>query len=124
MTTSAENRAYYVRNRERLLAKAREHYAENPDYYREYRERRREYRSFRRSLASRARQLGVDPMTVTPQPAACEVCGQHTKSLHLDHDHATGAFRGWLCRGCNHALGNAHDDPALLRKLADYFGRE
>ena len=52
----------------------------------------------------------------------CEVCGEPSnKTLHIDHDHATGAVRGVLCEGCNHALGNAKDNPALLRSLADYL---
>lgn len=41
--------------------------------------------------------------------------------LALDHDHVTMQFRGVLCRACNTALGCANDDPALLRKLADYL---
>lgn len=60
----------------------------------------------------------------------CEVCGRPEASvsrngnrhkLALDHDHATMQFRGMLCRACNTALGCANDDPALLRKLADYL---
>jgi hypothetical protein len=59
------------------------------------------------------------------RPDACEVCGGANKDsarkLHFDHDHATGEFRGWLCQGCNHALGQTGDSPATLRKLADYL---
>lgn len=37
-----------------------------------------------------------------PRPAdgRCQACGQQ-RVLCLDHDHATGAFRGWLCHPCN-----------------------
>lgn len=38
----------------------------------------------------------------------------------IDHSHATGEFRGILCHGCNACLGYAHDDPVVLRSLADY----
>jgi Recombination endonuclease VII len=41
--------------------------------------------------------------------------------IHIDHDHATGAVRGILCHHCNLILGHAKDDPAVLRRLADYI---
>lgn len=59
-------------------------------------------------------------------------------NLHLDHDHACcpkGKFgtrrivscgdcvRGWLCRGCNWALGNTRESPKRLRGLAEYIER-
>lgn len=53
--------------------------------------------------------------------AACEACGATSGLVH-DHDHATGAFRGTLCGGCNTALGFARDDPAVLLGLARYLG--
>lgn len=59
-----------------------------------------------------------------PRPRVCEAClvpADHT--LHWDHCHVTGKFRGWLCRGCNHALGFAKDSPKTLRALADYLER-
>lgn len=59
-----------------------------------------------------------------PRPQLCEVCGCQSgdgRSLHLDHDHATGLFRGWLCNHCNLALGHAMDDPGRLRLLAEYL---
>lgn len=72
------------------------------------------YRARREALATR------------PRPDSCEVCGQPPNgmgALHLDHCHTTKAFRGWLCQSCNIILGNASDDPVLLRKLADYLDR-
>lgn len=42
----------------------------------------------------------------------CALCGLYESDdkhgghrLHLDHDHNTGEFRGWLCRRCNTGLG-------------------
>ena len=57
-----------------------------------------------------------------PKPLLCEAgCGRAARDY--DHCHLTGAFRGWLCRQCNVALGMGMDSPALLRALADYLER-
>ena len=40
---------------------------------------------------------------------------------HIDHDHITGKVRGYLCRFCNHMIGNAKDNPRVLRKGAQYL---
>src|SRR5208282_347156 len=34
----------------------------------------------------------------------CEICGR-VQQLAYDHNHATGLFRGWLCRFCNISFG-------------------
>lgn len=59
------------------------------------------------------------------KPERCDVCKMHTKDnrrgLHYDHDHKTGKFRGWLCAGCNVAIGFAKDNPKTLIALAKYL---
>lgn len=55
-----------------------------------------------------------------PKSESCEVCGA-IGGICFDHDHATGQFRGWICRRCNLILGHAKDSPVLLRQLADYL---
>ena len=61
---------------------------------------------------------------VASHDGRCAICGdQPPGRLHVDHDHRTGKVRGLLCRGCNHALGNALDDPARLRAMAGYLER-
>jgi hypothetical protein len=60
-----------------------------------------------------------------PEPEQCEVCGtfgkEFKKGLHLDHDHNTNKFRGWLCHRCNCALGMVKDNPETLEALAKYL---
>jgi hypothetical protein len=57
------------------------------------------------------------------QGRCCAVCriplhlGVETK---IDHCHATGRVRGLLCHGCNVALGLMKDNPAAIRRLAEY----
>jgi hypothetical protein len=53
-----------------------------------------------------------------PPSPSCGIC-QRLGRVVLDHDHATGEFRGWLCRECKLGLGKLGDDIAgLLRALA------
>lgn len=82
----------------------------------------------------RARNLGyADPsFTATEvvqrysqRSGRCAICGvpeaECTRSLAIDHCHKTGAFRGFLCSNCNNGLGIFKDNPALLKKAADYL---
>lgn len=58
------------------------------------------------------------------QAGACAVCRSRfasSKQTHVDHCHKTGRVRGILCGHCNRALGEAKDDPRILRALADYL---
>ena len=79
---------------------------------------------------SRAKARSLKYAGIPDRPLICEVCNNpetskgpkgDIKFLALDHDHVTGKFRGWLCQCCNMALGNARDNPKLLRDLADYL---
>lgn len=62
----------------------------------------------------------------------CDACGGRARYgqagagpgvLVVDHDHRTGAVRGFLGASCNLAAGLAEDDPDLLRGLAAYLER-
>jgi hypothetical protein len=64
---------------------------------------------------------GIVDATSELRAGPCELCGAYTDPLHLDHDHKTGRVRGWLCLLCNTALGRFKDDPALLRRAAEYL---
>jgi hypothetical protein len=64
---------------------------------------------------------------LSARPDLCELCGQpqNTKrdALDLDHDHATGGLRGWLCNQCNSAIGKLGDDAAGLLRAVAYLER-
>jgi len=66
------------------------------------------------------------PEAPYPPPEKCECCGSKLlggKLTHLDHDHATGAFRGWLCNRCNRGLGYFGDTIEGLEKALAYLRR-
>tara|TARA_R110002020_G_scaffold206741_1_gene412097 strand:- start:400 stop:849 length:450 start_codon:yes stop_codon:yes gene_type:complete len=39
----------------------------------------------------------------------------------IDHDHKTGAFKGWICAKCNSALGFFEDNADYVRRAAKYL---
>jgi hypothetical protein len=77
-------------------------------------------------LALIRRLYGQDGLELEARRAAgdgCDVCGNRTARMAIDHCHDTGRVRGLLCKDCNLVLGWMNDDPARLRALADYLGR-
>ena len=71
------------------------------------------------------------PSPTRPEPAQCELCGKPEITvrggtvchLMLDHDHATGLFRGWLCNACNLGLGKLGDTIEALERAIAYLKR-
>lgn len=62
------------------------------------------------------------------QSGRCAICHtdkpggpSHFKFLCVDHDHATGAVRGLLCRRCNSILGYVDDSIELLASSIEYL---
>lgn len=58
------------------------------------------------------------------QGGLCALCSSPLRrgagGVATDHDHGTDKFRALLCCCCNTAIGKLRDDPALMRKAADY----
>lgn len=98
-------------------------YAEDPERYRSL--QRAYSRIPGRKLKERLIRYGISrDMYDNMYALGCEICGKHfisTKDAHMDHDHATGLFRGLLCSWCNHGIGQFKDDPIRLRSAADYL---
>lgn len=75
-----------------------------------------------------ARKLKKLPIPTRAEPQMCECCGKPFgtgawKGPHLDHDHITGKFRGWICNKCNRGIGNLEDSLEGLLKAVDYVRR-
>lgn len=106
--------------RARCLAKSAEYRKKNRENYRDW---QRAYRAeFPEKVLAADRKAKGLPEPGYSAPEACEICGLRSDmNLCLDHEHLTGAFRGWLCRNCNVGLGHFRDNPEALEKAAQYL---
>jgi hypothetical protein len=119
--TRAERRAYYKKNSERINAERRRRYAADTEYrtkvLAENRKTAREHRLRRTYGIS----LQDYDLMFARQGGRCAVCWKTSEqSLCVDHSHRTGILRGLLCINCNVGFGNFSENPAFLRRAADY----
>lgn len=110
----AKIRADYVVNATAVKAQSKLWRKLNPDKIKAWLEANPNYRidrstKIKEQLAGRKR------------PTRCDICKKSGRTIHYDHDHVTGLFRGWICHNCNAALGHVKDSAKLLYKLADYL---
>ena len=79
------------------------------------------------TLAKRCARRGITPeqlvQTFERQECSCAICRTKISLADsaIDHNHATGEFRGVLCRQCNRALGMFKDNADILRSAAAYL---
>lgn len=119
------HRSYRERHKARIAARRKAAYDADPDSERaKQRELRRRQRAAdpERFRSQIWRQRGL-PQPTRPMPTACECCDRPARPLCLDHDHETGAFRGWLCAYCNRGIGQLGDTVDGVQKAADYLRR-
>lgn len=57
---------------------------------------------------------------LTSQGGTCAVC-RRRPGVQVDHDHATGRFRGILCDGCNGGLSAFYEREDLLITAIEYL---
>jgi len=119
-------------DRDRLMSRCKECHTKATEAYRKASPevRARRYQTARKSLMRSVYGLTIEQYNAifASQNGVCALCGlpeQKAKkngmcNLSVDHDHATGKVRALLCHACNTALGGFRDDPALLRKAANY----
>ena len=76
-----------------------------------------------RHLAKRREQVPCLDFPPSPQNSRCQCCGK-IATLHLDHDHETGQFRGYLCHHCNTGIGLFGDSTEHMRAGIAYLDGE
>lgn len=123
----------YAANPQPYIDRVKKWQQENPERLNAY---RREYRQRpERKAADRAghlkRKYGISladyERMFEAQGGVCAICGEarpEERTLHVDHDHATGVIRGLLCFRCNNALGDFREEYELFRRAADYLDRD
>lgn len=102
-----------------LRRKGTEGYERDKEYRKQYKQRPGVKEKEKEGTARR-HALKREQQANRPRPNTCEVCSS-PDNIMFDHSHASGKFRGWLCRRCNWVLGHVSDDPTLLEKLAVYL---
>jgi len=108
-------------NRAKVLAARRRRYAANPEAH------RIKQRNWHAANPEKAhiywRKARGAPLPTRPAPQGCECCKQlpGKRALALDHDHETGAFRGWLCGRCNAGIGLLGDSLDGILAAVQYF---
>lgn len=107
-------REFYKEHREEINARAKARRDAQIEHYRA-KERRRSLARYGLTLESYAEMA-------RRQDHKCAICRELVEgNLHVDHCHASGRVRGLLCGACNTSIGSFADDPARLRRAADYL---
>lgn len=100
------------------------------DEVREVKRQLAEERKEGRSIRYQARVNGLDPeeiwLAYQKHDKRCDICGRHESEipetrLYMDHCHATGKFRGWLCNSCNRGIGFLGDTREAIQKALRYL---
>ena len=118
VTARETHRAWYLKNRERVLAKQRAYWADTRT--------QQAAKSRQRHLR---RRYGLTPQRLNEikeeQDFGCAICGAKDwdmkDGLRIDHDHVSGAVRGLLCAPCNLAIGLMKDAPSRLKAAEQYL---
>lgn len=147
----AYSKAYYRKNRERLLAEQKARDAavdpeQRAEYQRQYqqdnkaalleKQRARNRKNYaankpahrERQKRTRLRKYGITEAQKAAlldlQEHQCPICERflaETTVPSIDHCHVTGSVRGILCRKCNSALGLFEESPATLERALEYL---
>ncbi len=124
-------RARYHADPQKAIASVKRWQEDNAEHLRayraEYRNRPERKRAMRDLYYRRTYGLSADEADeiLAAQNGRCAICCRPAPdrlgAMHLDHDHVTGAIRGFLCLDCNHGLGKLRDSPELLLRALVYL---
>ena len=83
----------------------------------------RECRKDKKSIPSKVKRLyeKQNPRPQIGDSFYCPICQrtmivQKNRDVNIDHDHATGEIRGYVCNDCNTGLGKFRDDISIIER--------
>lgn len=120
-----DQRAYYHRNRIKILAQQKAFRLEHPDALKE--RQKRYYHQNKEKITDQTRKYlyGCTKEQYNEllmwQDGKCAIC-RSKMTLSIDHDHKTGKIRGLLCRNCNSGLGFFGESIETLQNAINYVG--
>lgn len=114
---------HYIKNRDKILNKlAIKNSNMNPEQLK--------IKTKENNIKSKYSKLGISIdiyyKALKDQNNKCYICKQppSIKSLHIDHCHKTGTFRGLLCTRCNTGLGLFKDNISIIEEAINYLNRK
>lgn len=114
------DQAWYKKNKEKKVAKAKVWRKNNPDKTAKWSRKRILRINFQLTEEEYDQKL-------QKQSGCCAICKKHQDKLKLklavDHDHATGQVRSLLCGNCNRGLGFFKDNSDFLQEAINYLLR-
>lgn len=114
-------RRYKERNREKIRAKDNAYYQANKakralgKWLTNIKRRGGTYAWFEAKLREQGGLCGICSVVLGPYGRVRQ------NAWVVDHNHATGAPRGLICRLCNMGLGMFRDDPVALSRAVHYL---
>lgn len=125
----ASNKAWKLRNKEKLKVQARKYYLktkkhQNAKALEWYYANKKKFKSYEKKYKYGITEEEYQQMVVKQQ-GVCKICNnppvKFKPVLYVDHDHETGKVRGLLCHFCNAGIGMLKDSPALLKRAIKYL---
>ena len=118
----ARSRTRWLKVKDDANARLRDKYANDP----EFRTKKLASNGKTRRKVHLKKQYGLSleayGAKLAKQGGVCVICQRpKEKRLHVDHNHKTHKLRSLLCGKCNRGLGLYEEDPAALRRAADYL---
>lgn len=126
----AERKRSYYKNRDSVLERSKQAYAENPQKFIEKSARTRDKekaKEYGRAYnLQKLYDLTVEQYNemLESQNRLCAICHSECTSgrrLAVDHSHDTGLVRGLLCGRCNTMLGRVEENVEILKNMVRYL---
>lgn len=135
----AIKRAWYQKNREASIERAKQYRLDHPEWAKEMNKKhgptwRQKFPEKAKALSKKQafkrklRKYGLSPEEFQAmhdkQEGKCAIClTVPSDGLVIDHSHKTNKVRELLCNRCNPAVGMIGEDPTIAVKIINYLAK-